>query len=236
MKAKTRLAMLVALVAIVLAASVAIEVKVVVAGDDVLPTSGVATTQSAPGEVDLNRSHVYVFVGKTGFGHEHGVVGRLKAGSIRLGASSNAGQLEFDLTSFVADTQDARRYVGLAGETDASTQEQVTANMLGKYVLDTQQYATATFTINSVVPLSGNAPNGARHYQLDGQFRLHGTTRPLRILAQAKSESGTVRLRGGFTLLQTDYGIKPFSKALGAVGVTDKLKIYGDILIVAAGN
>jgi hypothetical protein len=31
-------------------------------------------------------------------------------------------------------------------------------------------------------------------------------------------------------------GIKPFSKALGAVGVTDKLNIYGDILLVVARN
>jgi hypothetical protein len=61
-------------------------------------------------------------------------------------------------------------------------------------------------------------------------------TRPLRFFSEARAESGGIRLRGAFALLQTDYGIKPFSKALVAVGVTDKLKIYGDILIVAARN
>jgi polyisoprenoid-binding protein YceI len=142
----------------------------------------------------------------------------------------------FDLTSFSADTREARRYVGLEGETDASTQEQVTTNMLGAYVLDTEHYPTATFVINSALPIRGNQAVGAKRYQLEGQFTLHGVTRPLRIFAEARAESGAIRLRGAFALLQTDYGIKPFSKALGAVGVTDKLKIYGDILIVAAGN
>jgi len=236
MRANIRSTLLVALVPFALAASITIEVKVAVADDDVVPAGAVAKSQSTAGDVDIDRSRVYAFVGKTGFGHEHGVVGRLKSGSIRLGARQKAGQLEFDLTSFVADTQEARRYVGLQGETDGSTQEQVTANMLGKYVLDTQQYPTATFSIDSALPLRGNLPNGAKRYQLDGQFTLHGATRPVRIVAQAQSESGVVRLRGAFTLLQTDYNITPFSKALGAVGVTDRLKIYGDILIVATGN
>jgi polyisoprenoid-binding protein YceI len=233
MKRDIRPAMLFALVPIAIAAAIAIAVKVAVA-DDV--PSAEAKSQSTFGDVDLDHSRVYAFVGKTGFGHEHGIVGRLKSGSIRLGASQKAGQLEFDLTSFVADTPEARRYVGLKGETDPSTQEQVTTNMLGSYVLDTRQYPIATFTIDSALPQSGDLPNGAKRYQLDGQFTLHGTTRPVRIVAQAKSENGVVRLRGSFMMLQTDNSITPFTKALGAVGVTDKLRIYGDILIVPGGS
>lgn len=203
-------------------------------GQEAVPASAAEKSEPRRGEVDVERSHVYTFVGKTGFGHEHGIVGRLKGGSIRLGAKQNAGQLEFDLASFQADTSEARRYVGLSGESDNSTREQVTANMLGKYVLDVEQYSTATFVIDSAIPLRKDRPNSPRRVQLDGQLTLHGTTRPLRLIAQASSESGGVRLRGSFTLLQTDYSITPFTKALGAVGVTDKLKIYGDILLVAA--
>jgi polyisoprenoid-binding protein YceI len=216
-----------------LVASGGIDARIVSASDDV---AGSAATNSAPGDVDINQSRVYTFVGKTGFGHEHGVVGRLKSGAIHLGADHDAGQLEFDLTSFVADTAEARRYVGLEGDTDASTQEQVTANMVGAYVLDTSSFPTAKFVINSALPLGGGQPDGARKYQLQGQFTLHGVTRPLRIFAEAQKEKGAVRLRGAFALLQTDYGIKPFSKAFGAVGVTDRLKIYGDILILAPGR
>ncbi len=236
MKSDIRPALFVALVPFVLATAMAIDVNVAAADDEVVPASAVAKTPSTTGDVDIERSRVYAFVGKTGFGHEHGVVGRLKSGTIHLGARQKAGQLEFDLTSFVADTPDARHYVGLEGETNASTQEQVNANMLGKYVLDTQQFPTASFAIDSAMPLSGRLANGAKRYQLDGQFTLHGATRPVRIIAQAKSESGVVRLRGSFMMLQTDYNITPFSKALGAVGVTDKLRIYGDILIAPGGS
>jgi polyisoprenoid-binding protein YceI len=231
-----RPALFVALGPFVLTAAMAIAANVAAADDEVVPASAVSKNQSTTGDVDIERSRVYAFVGKTGFGHEHGVVGRLKSGTIHLGARQKAGQLEFDLTSFVADTPDARHYVGLEGETNASTQEQVNANMLGKYVLDTQQFPTASFAIDSAMPLSGRLANGAKRYQLDGQFTLHGATRPVRIIAQAKSESGVVRLRGSFMMLQTDYNITPFSKALGAVGVTDKLRIYGDILIAPGGS
>jgi polyisoprenoid-binding protein YceI len=233
MKANPRLAVLLAMIPCAVAASIASETQVTLAGDDASASTGAANQTAA---VDVSRSRVYTFVGKTGFGHEHGVTGRLKAGSIRLGADRDAGQLVFDLTSFSADTSEARRYVGLEGQTDASTQEQVTANMLGAYVLDTEHYPTATFLIKSALPLRENQRAGVKRYQLEGEFNIHGVTRPLRIFAEARAESGAIRLRGTFVLLQTDYGIKPFSKALGAVGVTDKLKIYGDILIVAAQN
>jgi hypothetical protein len=42
-------------------------------------------------------------------------------------------------------------------------------------------------------------------------------------------DGGGVRLRGNFTIMQTQYGIRPYSKAFGAVGVADRLTIYGDI-------
>ena len=222
------------MILIAVAAVVAIEFGVVFA-DDGVPTSGVAKNPPGAGDVDIERSRVYAFVGKTGLGHEHAVIGRLKSGSIHLGATQNAGQLEFDLTSFLADTKVARRYVGLTGETNSSTQEQVTANMLGQYVLDTQQFPTATFVIDSAQPLRRDNPNGPRRFQLDGQFTLHGTSRPLRLIARrARERTNPPSWR--FKMLQTDYNITPFTKALGAVGVTDELKIYGDILIVANGN
>jgi polyisoprenoid-binding protein YceI len=191
MKGNTRLAVLLAMIPCAVATSIAIEAQVTFADDNV--ASATAKTNQAT-SVDVNRSRVYAFVGKTGFGHEHGVVGRLKSGSIRLGADRDAGQLEFDLTSFLADTNEARHYFGLEGETDGSTQEQVTANMLGAYVLDTQHYPTATFVINSALAVRGNHPNGVRRYQLDGTFTLHGAARPLRIFAEARAESGTIRL------------------------------------------
>jgi hypothetical protein len=56
-----------------------------------------------PGDVDLAGSRVYVFVGKTGLGHDHAVIGKLVSGSVRLDAAEDAGQLVFDMRSFLAE-------------------------------------------------------------------------------------------------------------------------------------
>jgi polyisoprenoid-binding protein YceI len=67
-----------------------------------------------------------------------------------------------------------------------------------------------------------------RGYQLEGQFTLHGVTRPLKVKAEAASAEGLVHLRCSFAVLQSQFGITPFSKAFGMVGVADRLTIYGD--------
>lgn len=176
--------------------------------------------------VDAAKSRVYVRVGATGLGHEHGVVGQLRSGHIRLGASDEAGRLVFDMASFRADTDEARSYVGLAGQTDASTQQQVTANMLGGAVLDVARYPTAEIALRSAALAADQGPGV---YLIDGQFTLHGQSRPLRFYARAETSEGLVRLRGRFAILQTQYGIRPYRKLLGAVGVADELQIWGDV-------
>lgn len=184
----------------------------------------------------LPSSRVYVWVGKTGFGHEHGVEGRIKSGRIRLNAARDAGQIVFDMRSFDADTTAARRYVGLEGTTDGATRSQVTRNMLGADVLNVQRFPTATFQVDSALP-TGKTVKGHPQYVLSGKFTLHGVTRPLRVTAEAIDvRESTTRLRGVFGIRQTDYGITPYSKAFGAVGVADALKIYGELDIAGSAE
>ncbi|HEY4311420.1 MAG TPA: YceI family protein [Pirellulales bacterium] len=187
-----------------------------------------------PGQIETRASRVFIRVGKTGLGHEHGVEGHIKSGSVQLGATANAGQIVFDVTSFQADTPAARQYVGLEGTTDADTQRQVNANMLGPSVLDVQRYPTATLKVNSIQPVRVDRTDALPQYQIDGDFTLHGATRKVRILAEASSATGYTRLRGNFAILQTDYGITPYSKAFGAIGVADSLTIYGDLWIATS--
>lgn len=185
--------------------------------------------QLQPGEIDVSASRVYILVGKTGLGHEHGVVGRLKSGSISLGGAPAAGLLEFDMTSFVADTAAARKYVGLTGTTSESTAQSVTKNMLGASVLNVARYPTATFAIDSVRPLKKQRFQDPQRYQLDGEFTLHGTARKIRVIAESEGANGLVHLRGSFAILQSEFGITPYSQAFGAVGVADRLEIWGDL-------
>jgi polyisoprenoid-binding protein YceI len=187
----------------------------------------------APGDVDLAKSRVYVFVGKTGLGHNHAVSGLLQAGRLSLGAAEQAGMLVFDMRSFTADSTEARKALGLPGETDASTQKQVQANMTGPDVLDVAQHPTATFQIRSALSSKQQVQGRPPVYELVGAFTLHGVTREVIIPVEVEQRGEWLRLRGMFVIKQTDFGMKPYKKLGGVVGVADELRITGDILVRA---
>lgn len=187
----------------------------------------------APGDVDLAKSRVYVFVGKTGLGHNHAVSGLLQAGRVSLGAAEQAGMLVFDMRSFTADSTEARKALGLPGETDASTQKQVQANMTGPDVLHVAQHPTATFQIRSALSSKQQVQGRPPVYELVGAFTLHGVTREVMIPVEVEQRGEWLRLRGMFVIKQTDFGMKPYKKLGGVVGVADELRITGDILVRA---
>jgi hypothetical protein len=186
-----------------------------------------------PGDAILESSRAYVFVGKSGLGHEHAIVGRVSAGRIVLGAAEDAGFLEFDMTSFVADTQAARDFIGLEGEVGESTRQKVTENMCGADVLNVAKHPTARFAIARAVPLKKRRVEDPQRYELTGDFTLCGTTQPIRIVADVERLEDGVRLVGKFSILQSDFGIEPYSTAFGAVGVADELTIWGDVRLAA---
>ena len=190
-----------------------------------------SNTPLAPGDLDTALSRIYVHVDKTGFGHEHGVEAKLKSGRLQLGANQNVGEIVIDMTSFSADTDEARRYVGLDGSTDPGTRKEVNNNMLGPDVLDVQKYPTATFKVNSIQPVKAKRPNAPPQLQIDGDFTLHGKTNKLTVVADSAKVNGYTRIYGTFSILQSDYGITPFRKALGAVGVADRLTIWGELWV-----
>lgn len=181
-------------------------------------------------EIDTDLSRIFIFVDKTGFGHQHGVAGRIKGGFLRV-AKESAGKILFDMPSFRADTLEARRRVGLAGASSQDEQDQVTANMLGESVLDVARFPTALFAVTSVRRFEERSSTGMKQFALDGDFTLHGVTRAVNITATGEQERGYLHLKGSFPLRQTDFGIRPFKKALGAVGVGDVLTVYGDLWI-----
>lgn len=202
---------------------------------NLLPTAPAAAQQPAvePGRIDVGISRVHAHVGARGLGHEHAVEGKVALGVIRLGVARDAGQIVFDMNSFVCDTAEARRYFGVQGTTDVDTRRQTRDNMIGPSVLDVAKFPTATFTIQSSLPVAKLQPTDPDMFDLSGEFTMHGVKRPLAIRVVSEGAPGVLRLRGGFTIKQTDFGITPFSKALGAVGVANEVKIYGDISIAA---
>jgi hypothetical protein len=185
----------------------------------------------SPGDIELSASRVFIFVDKTGLGHQHAVEGQLAISQLILGAEKGAGRLVFNMDSFDADTRRARQYLGLPGDTDEGTRKQVNNNMKGREVLDTTKYPQAILDIQSALPTGKLNSEGAPEYEITGRFTLHGVQKPIKFLAYAEKANGWVHLRGDFGIKQSTYGIKPYSKAFGAIGVADALQIYGDLWV-----
>jgi hypothetical protein len=192
-----------------------------------------APTALPPGGVHLDSSRVYIFVAKTGLGHDHAIIGELSAGEIHLGAPREAGYLVFDMTTFEADTAEARKLLGLSGESKEGTRKKVTENMRSAEVLDVENFPKADFKIDSAAPIAGakGDPADSARYLLKGNFTLHGVEQALEIPVVVEAKRGWLHVRGNFAINQSDYGIKPLSKGFGAIGVADGLRIYGDVWI-----
>jgi polyisoprenoid-binding protein YceI len=181
-------------------------------------------------QVDTGSSRVYARVDAASrLGHTHGVEGRLASGTITL---SGGGELVFDMTTFQADTAQARQYVGLDAAVPSDAHK-VTSNMLGMDVLSVSRYPRAVYSMTSMRPLDGQAAGQPGRYQLDGRFTLHGVSQPVQFVAtiEPADKSGGLRMRGTFTIRQTTFGIQPYSALAGLARVADPLPIWGDLVL-----
>ncbi len=162
-------------------------------------------------------------------GHTHGVEGRLASGTVAL---SGGGEVVFDMTTFQADTAQARQYVGLDAAVPSDAHK-VTSNMLGLDVLAVSRYPRAVYSITSIRPLDGQAAGQPGRYQVDGRFTLHGVNQPVQLVAtiELADKSGGLRMRGTFTIRQTAFGIQPYSALAGLARVADPLPIWGDLVL-----
>ena len=97
--------------------------------------------------------------------------------------------------------------------------------------LDSNQFSTAVFQIDSLLPLAQRSQSGKEQFQLSGRFTLFGVTRPHQMIVEAETQQGWQHLVGVFSIKHSDFGRKPFSKALGAISIADEVKIWGDAWI-----
>jgi len=181
-------------------------------------------------EADLTNSRVYIKVlSSTRLGHDHGVAGQLESGWVKPG---DGGTLVFAMRTFVTDTPDARKYVGLTAPIKAADQKKSSSNMVGPEVLDVKRYPRATFEIKTFDAAEGQTTGAPGVYDLAGTFTLHGVSRPLNLKArlEATTDPSVSRLRGSFSILQSQFGITPYSALGGLVGVEDKLDIHGEFV------
>ncbi len=93
--------------------------------------------------------------------------------------------------------------------------------------LQTSQYPTATFTLNSPIDLGSVPADGAKvSVDATGQLTLHGQTRDVMITLTAEKSGDTIEVTGSTEIAFADYGIQqPTSFAVLSIADTGTLEL-----------
>ena len=89
---------------------------------------------------------------------------------------------------------------------------------MGIKVLHPDKYPTATFCSKAIQEKDGG-------YKINGDLNLHGVTKSIDFDIDTNGEN----LKGMITLLQKDYGIKPFKAMMGTLKIKNEINIGFDL-------
>jgi polyisoprenoid-binding protein YceI len=95
-------------------------------------------------------------------------------------------------------------------------------------VLETDGFSEITYECPRVSSIQ-KMGEGVYSAALNGELALHGITRNQPVSARVTLKGDTLRAAGEFSVLQSDYEIKPVSAAGGTVKLKDELKLSFEI-------
>jgi polyisoprenoid-binding protein YceI len=116
---------------------------------------------------------------------------------------------------------------GTGGVKPLSDRDRREIAVTARKVLGSSHHPEAAFAAGSFEP--GESGGGT----VSGTFTLHGTSRPLRLEV---SETGPDRYRARALVVQSDYGIKPYTAFLGALRVRDAVEVEVDVDLSEPGE
>ncbi|MGH9743214.1 MAG: YceI family protein [Candidatus Acidiferrum sp.] len=95
-------------------------------------------------------------------------------------------------------------------------------------VLSVERFATAAFESQKIAVQKLNDDLLTAH--VTGDLSFHGASQNLSFEARVTTMENMLRISGGFSLRQSDYGIKPVSFAGGALRLKDELKFSFELV------
>lgn len=184
-------------------------------------------------EIDTQASvvHIHVFRGGTfaRLGHNHVITSKSVTGRawLRPQFSASGFELSFPVADLIVDDPDARRAAGSEFPPDipAADKDGTRKNMLREEVLDAENYPKVTVRSASVSG-SMQAP------RISARITIKDGTRDVAVPATIAVKGNRLTASGEFEILQTDFGMKPFSVALGALAVQDRLLVSFNLVAV----
>lgn len=147
-------------------------------------------------------------------GHNHILVSHQLTGQISRDRTE--GHISVPLKSLSIDESDLRKKLGWE-PVDSEYAIQGTRRNMNRYVLQTDQFPDARIDVLCPVPFRNTCQGG---------LTLHGVTQKVANMpVQIKVINTQVVVTGSYTLLQTDFGIKPFSVLDGILRVENPVII-----------
>jgi polyisoprenoid-binding protein YceI len=182
---------------------------------------------AAPFTADASSGHIIVHAVKagllSGLAHDH----RLLAERWRADAGWDLeGSGAFDLR-IVVDASSLRETATRLGEASRAL---IGREVAGPEVLDARKFPEIRVRAAGTL---ASPPRGEeeREGELRAEVTLRGETRPLPVAFRLTASGAGFRARGTVLLRQTDFGMTPFTTAMGTIGVDDELRIEFDLLL-----
>lgn len=142
------------------------------------------------------------------FGQGHRVRARTFSGTIVFDPANPAGSsVEITVQTDDLDVMPMGKDRDDAPKVEASMRE---------HVLHPERYPTIAFRSRSVTPIEGGV-------RVAGDLTLVGTTRPVTVDMRVQASARRILAEGRFSIKQSDWGIEPYSAALGAIKVADRV-------------
>jgi polyisoprenoid-binding protein YceI len=201
------------------------------------PTPSVDTRGATIYRVDPQSSELYIQVFRGGtlskFGHNHVVSARNVTGRVWVHPEFPRSGLELvvPVNELVVDDPQARRKAGSEFPPDVpqADKDGTRRNMLRPDVLDGERFRE--LTVKSV-QVSGTleAP------RIIARITIKDVSRDVTVPVKIATTGGRLTASGAFDVQQTEFGIKPFTAALGALAVQDKLHITFEITAMRSSD
>jgi len=116
---------------------------------------------------------------------------------------------------------------------DSMLSERGSQNEKAHKALRKQRQPVIYFRSESVDLAPGNGSDSTFAVTAEGELILAGERRNVTLRAEgARTENGAYRFQGEHELLMTDFGIDPPTALLGALRVTDEIRIAFDVTLV----
>jgi len=180
-------------------------------------------------QIEPAQSQLRIYAFRAGsarqFGHNHVLSAPQFTGYAFVARSPAAAQpsrfdLEFALDALLLDLPEHRSNLGEAFAS-VLTPAQIAAtreNMLGRFGLQAAQYPVVR--IRSL-QLQGETPKLVAQLAIT----LHGQERQMQVPLQVQTSAQSLQVQGSLVLLQTDFGIKPYSVLGGLLAVQDAVLV-----------